>query len=182
MSTKLRPLKPKKRPPHWRKPEDVKLSEEVCDLKHDIALQLEADSGMKTDQTHAYDKQPERQEHVKAGTDNSNNQANNLSQESLECDIVSSDISAHGIRALNHAGGYITRLDAVQEALTTQARPKKANIGLEHDLTSPNISAHGMRALNHADGRITQLHVAQDPTTQVKPKKAACLHFGILSL
>jgi hypothetical protein len=176
MSTMPRPPKPKKRPPHWRKPEDVELSEEVRDLKRDIALHSEADSGAKNDQTHAPDKHPGTQEHNKAGTERPKDNVNDFGWESLECGIVSPNISARGIRALNRAGRCIAPLDAPQ----AQAKPNPAK--KPSGMTSLHqISFHGTRTLNRAGGRFAWPDVAQALTTQGKIKKAARLHFGILS-
>ena len=133
--------KQKKRPPHWRKPEDVELREEIRDLRRDIALHPEAESGAKSDQTQATDKHPGTQERDKAGTERPKDKVNDFGQESLLCDIPSPTISSRGIRALNRAGGRIARLDAVQ-APTTQANSKKANSGLERDVASHHGTRH----------------------------------------
>ena len=110
--------KQKKRPPHWRKPEDLELSEEIRDLKRDIALSSEADSGAKNDQTQAPDEHPGTPEYDKDGTDKPKDKVNDSGQE---------NISARGIRAL-HRAGRIARLDAAH-APTIQAKPQKANSG-----------------------------------------------------
>jgi hypothetical protein len=151
----------KKRPPHWRKPEDVELGEEIRDLRRDVALHSEAESGAKSDQTQAPDKHPGTQERDKVETERPKDKVNDFGQESIECDIASPNISARGIRALNRAG-RIARLDAAQ-APTTQANPKKSNSGqdiLERDVASPNITGRGTGALNRPGGRIARL----DPT------------------
>jgi hypothetical protein len=61
--------KAKKRPPHWRKPEDIELSEEIHNFRQDIALHSEAESGVKSNQALAPDKHPGMQECDKAGTE-----------------------------------------------------------------------------------------------------------------
>jgi hypothetical protein len=178
MSTMPRPPKPKKRPPHWRKPEDVELSEEVRDLKRDIALHSDADSGANNDQTHTRDKHPGTQELDNSGTERPKDKANGFSREGLECgSIASSNISARSIRALNRAGRRNTPLDAPQ----AQAKPNPVKKSSSGNIASPNISARGTRTLDRAGGRFARLDVAQGPTTPGKTKKAARLHFGILS-
>ena len=54
---KFKPPKPKKRPPPWRKPEHVELSEEIHDLEHDIAIQSKPPFGVTHGQTQAHDVQ-----------------------------------------------------------------------------------------------------------------------------
>jgi hypothetical protein len=53
-------------------PEDVEFSEEIRDLKRNIALHSEADSGAKNDQTQAPDKHPGTEEHDEAGMEKPN--------------------------------------------------------------------------------------------------------------
>jgi hypothetical protein len=159
---KRRQASTKKEATHWRKPEDVELGEEIRDLRRDVALHSEAESGAKGDQTQAPDKHPGTQERDKVETERPKDKVNDFGQESIECDIASPNISARGIRALNRAGRF-ARLDAAQ-APTTQANPKKSNSGqdiLERNVASPNITGRGTGALNRPGGRIA---ARLDPT------------------
>ncbi|KAF8259270.1 hypothetical protein EI94DRAFT_1035559 [Lactarius quietus] len=58
---RFRTQKPKKRPPPWRKPEDVELREEIRDLERDIACHSEGAKGA-SDQNQAQNEQPGAQE------------------------------------------------------------------------------------------------------------------------
>ena len=65
-SRKFKPPKQKKRPPPWRKPEHVELSEEIRGLERDIAIHSEPPFGATHGQTQAHDVQPGTQECDKA--------------------------------------------------------------------------------------------------------------------
>lgn len=137
-----RPLKPKKRPPPWRKPENVELSEEICDLERNIAIHSEPPSGGKGGQNQAHDIQPGTQECDKAdpkkptmswtckrwrATSLRNPipwRKKHLVDFSHEICDLERDIALHpdspantsirDARALSHAAGRIARIEAIQ--------------------------------------------------------------------
>jgi hypothetical protein len=145
---KPKPPKPKKRPPPWRKPEGLELSEEIRDLERDIVLHSEAHSGAKDD----HDERPGVQERDNAETEKPTtswtrrrrpssmrnpvpwrkNTVVDLNQEvcDLERDIARhphtpANTSTRGVRALNRAARRVARLGTAQ-AREAQGKPKRA--------------------------------------------------------
>jgi hypothetical protein len=152
-SNKPKPRKPKKRPPPWRKPENVELSKEIRDLECNIAIHSESPSGANDGQTQDHNAQPGMQEYDNAGPEKPTMLWTCKQQSAASKKDPIPWRKKHTVVDLSHEIS-----------------------DLEHDITlhpdSPtNTSTCNARALNHAACHIAWVEASQVWEAQ-KPKKA----------